>query len=213
MMIRKSESIRLVEQQRLDELKTAKERNKWGQFATPRFLKQEVINADSDGWPIIDRQLVLIDCSLSEDEISKKWPLFAEYLKEGRKQKINEGYLASHRTPWYMQEKREPAPFVCTYMGRSLERPFRFIWNKSKATVANVYLALYPKDCVAHKLTKQADKVFAALQAIHPEHFFSEGRVYGGGLYKMEPAELMRVSADNLAKILGVHKMQDTVNY
>jgi hypothetical protein len=41
------------------------------------------------------------------------------------------------------------------------------------------------------------------LSAIHAEHFFSEGRVYGGGLYKMEPAELMRLPADGLAKILG----------
>ena len=111
--------------------------------------------------------------------------------------------MASRRSPWYAQERREPAPFVCTYMGRSLERPFRFIWNRSKATAANVYLLLYPKAHVAHNLTEKAAVVYEALRAIHPEHFFSEGRVYGGGLHKMEPAELMRLPADGLARILG----------
>ena len=37
---------------------------------SPRYLKQEVIDADADGWPVIDRQLALIDCDFSEDEIT-----------------------------------------------------------------------------------------------------------------------------------------------
>jgi len=175
---------------------------------SPRYLKQEVVDADAEGWPVINRQLALIDSILSEEEIGREWPQFAEYLAEGKKQGIHEGYLASRRSPWYTQEKREAAPFVCTYMGRNRERPFRFIWNRSKATVANVYLALYPKSSIAAKLTGNADKVFEALRAIHADHFFNQGRVYGGGLYKMEPAELMRLPADNIAKILGVKPEQ-----
>jgi hypothetical protein len=89
-------------------------------------------------------------------------------------------------------------------MGRNRERPFRFIWNRSRATVANVYLVLYPKPGIAAKLTASAEKVYEALRAIHADHFFSQGRVYGGGLYNMEPAELMRLPADSIAKILGV---------
>ena len=175
---------------------------------SPRYLKQEVIDADTDGWPAIDRQLALIDCTLSEEEIGRKWPPFAEYLAEGKKQRIHEGYLASRRSPWYTQEKREAAPFVCTYMGRNRERPFRFIWNRSNATVANVYLALYPKPSITAKLTANADEVFEALCAIHADHFFSQGRVYGGGLHKMEPAELMRLPADSIAKVLGFESEQ-----
>jgi adenine-specific DNA-methyltransferase len=171
---------------------------------SPRFLRHEIIDADADGWPVIDRSLALIDCSIAEPEISRKWPHFAEYLAEGKKRGIHEGYLASRRSPWYMQERREAAPFVCTYMGRNRERPFRFIWNRSKATVANVYLALYPKAHLAQKLMENASEVFEALRAIHADHFFSQGRVYGGGLYKMEPAELMRLPADGIAKLLGV---------
>jgi hypothetical protein len=171
---------------------------------SPRYLKQGVIDASADGWPELDRQLALIDCNLSEDEISQRWPLFAKYLEAGRQQGIHEGYLASRRSPWYSQEKREAAPFVCTYMGRNRDRPFRFIRNRSTATVANVYLALYPKASIAAKVAVLADEVFEALRAIHADHFFSHGRVYGGGLHKMEPAELMRLPVDSIAKILGV---------
>ncbi len=170
---------------------------------SPRFLKQELIEADADGWPVLDRQLALIDCEMSEEEIRRKWPRFAAYLESGKKQGIHEGYLTSRRCPWYSQEKREPAIFVCTYMGRSLERPFRFLWNHSRATAANVYLLLYPKAHVAQAMSERAAEVFDALRAIHPREFFDEGRVYGGGLYKMEPAELMRLPADGVAKILG----------
>ena len=173
-------------------------------FQARDFLKQEIIKSDADGWPMLDRQLALIDCEFDEETIRRKWPRFAAYLEDGRKRGIHEGYLASRRCPWYSQEKREPAPFLCTYMGRSLERPFRFIWNHSQATAANVYLLLYPKTHIAPMLKKKAAEVFETLQAIHPEHFLSEGRVYGGGLYKMEPAELTRLPADGLAEILGV---------
>jgi hypothetical protein len=66
-----------------------------------------------------------------------------------------------------------------------------------------VYLLLYPKAHIAQGLAENAAAVFEALRAIHAEHFFSEGRVYGGGLHKMEPAELMRLPADGVARILG----------
>src|SRR5208283_4705671 len=96
----------------------------------------------------------------------------------------------------------------CTYMGRSHERPFRFIRNKSAAIAANVYLLLYPKEWVAKAVANRTEEVFASLRAIHADHFFAEGRVYGGGLHKMEPAELMRLPADKIAEVIGVKPEQ-----
>ena len=45
---------------------------------SPRYLKQEIINADADGWPAIDKRLALIDCNLTEEEITGRFPRFAE---------------------------------------------------------------------------------------------------------------------------------------
>ncbi len=171
---------------------------------SPRFLKQEIIESGEDGWPAIDNPLALIDCRYGEEFIRQHWPKFWEYLQEGRRKGIDQGYITSRRSPWYSQEQREPATFLCTYMGRSRERPFRFLWNRSRATAANVYLLLYPKKGFAEAVQTHADAVFRSLQAIAPADYFENGRVYGGGLHKMEPKELMRLPADELAEMLGV---------
>lgn len=171
---------------------------------SPRFLCEEIIEQDENGWPLIEKSLALVDCRLSEEQIRRKWSRFWDYLKDGIRRDIHTGYLTSRRSPWYSQEQRDPAPFLCTYMGRSRERPFRFIWNKSTATAANVYLLLYPRRFVANKVRQRAARVFEALRSISPQDFFSEGRVYGGGLHKMEPAELMRLPADGLLEILDL---------
>ncbi len=171
---------------------------------SPRFLCEEIIEQDEDGWPLIEKSLALVDCRLSEEQIQRKWSRFWDYLEDGMRREVHSGYLTSRRSPWYSQEQRDPAPFLCTYMGRSRERPFRFIWNKSTATAANVYLLLYPRGFVAKKLKQRAARVFEALRSISPQDFFSEGRVYGGGLHKMEPAELMRLPADGLMEILDL---------
>ena len=171
---------------------------------SPRFLREEIISQDDNGWPSIEEPLALIDCRLSEEQIRRRWPRFWDYLEEGIQRNVHCGYLTSRRTPWYSQEQRDPAPFMCTYMGRSREKPFRFIFNKSTATAANVYLLLYPKQFIANAVKEQAEEVFESLRSITPQDFFNEGRVYGGGLHKMEPTELMRLPADNLADILDL---------
>ena len=40
------------------------------------------------------------------------------------------------------------------------------------------------------------EKAFQALQMITPDDLLAESRVYGGGLYKLEPRELAAVSAE-----------------
>lgn len=80
-------------------------------------------------------------------------------------------------------------------------RPFRFILNHSKATAANVYLLLYPKPSLANELSrdpKLARRIWLNLNRIHMDTLLEEGRVYGGGLYKMEPRELANIPADDL---------------
>lgn len=176
----------------------------------PRYLTADIIDPRHDGAPAVSPQLYLLDCSEPEEKIKASWPRFYAYLQKGRDEDIHASYLASHRAPWYSQEQRPPAPFLCTYMGRSANgrHPFRFIWNRSDATAHNVYLMLYPKSRLQEALNNHPDlaaKVFEALQRVTPGQFISEGRVYGGGLHKVEPKELAQIPARDVLESIDGH--------
>ena len=174
----------------------------------PRHLGEPIIEANADGHPAVDRPLVLLDCDRPEDEVRRDHPALWAYFQEGVARGLHRGYLTSRRTPWYAQERREPPPFVCTYMGRHRggRPPFRIFWNRSEAVAANVYLLLYPKGPLRLALASRPGLpavVFGLLREIRPAHFLEEGRVYGGGLHKMEPKELAALPADAILAAIG----------
>lgn len=166
---------------------------------SPRYVKFNEIEADSDGLPTNVSRLYLLDPKMDEAEILLNHPGLAAYLEKGKIAGVHEGYLCRSRRRWYDQEQREPAPIVCTYMGRSdgkEGRPFRFIRNRSNATVANAYLAMYPKSDLKKCVEKDPgllDTLWHQLNQISLEVLLGEGRVYGGGLHKLEPRELSKV--------------------
>lgn len=175
---------------------------------SPRYIADDEIAADDEGNPVLERRLFVLDCRLEEAEIEQRYPTLWAYLAEGKAQGIAERYLCRHRTPWYMQENRPPAPFVCTYLGRhttARAKPFRFILNHSQATAANVYLMLYPKrslDAAIRQDTTLKRRLWKVLNDIRPQTMLDEGRVYGGGLYKLEPKELGNIPATAIAELL-----------
>jgi hypothetical protein len=175
----------------------------------PRQLPDRVIEANTDGFPLLDPQLTLLDCRLPEPEIKKHHPGLWRYLEIGKRQGIHKSYLTSRRSPWYSQENRPAPPFLCTYMGRegNGRKPFRFLWNKSQATAHNVYLLLYPRGVLQKMLRRDPSlnaTVFAALQALDTETITGSGRVYGGGLYKLEPKELANIPAGFIVRRLDL---------
>jgi adenine-specific DNA-methyltransferase len=179
---------------------------------SPRYLSEDEISARADGTPQIERRLFLLDTRLPENVIEKKWPTLHEYLEQGKERDLHSRYLCRHRTPWYAQENRPAPPLVCTYLGRGDKkngRPFRFILNHSKATVANVYLAMYPSPFLVQLLDRDCSmlrRIWTALNAIPADQLLGEGRLYGGGLHKLEPRELGQVDASSIFSMLQVAK-------
>lgn len=171
---------------------------------SPRYLLSDEVQADDAKNPILKQPLFLLNCSLPERIIQVDYPSLWEYLQSGIQMGIHERYLCRHRSPWYSQERRDPTLFLCTYMGRESIRnpkPFRFILNHSKAIAANGYLMLYPTSCLERAFERDPGLIriaWEALNAITSQDLVSEARVYGDGLYKLEPRELANVSVGNV---------------
>ncbi len=173
----------------------------------PRYLTIDEIPADAVGNPDIEHRLFLMDCNLPEEYIKTQYPTLWRYLESG-KSSVALRYLCRTRNPWYSQEKRQPSQFICTYMGRGNfknNHPFRFILNYSRAVAPNVYLLLYPKPFLAHAFSRDPGlvrRVWDLLKQIPAETLLNEARVYGGGLYKLEPGELANIPADSLLDLI-----------
>jgi len=178
---------------------------------SPRYVPDDVIEADGDGNPILDRRLFLLDTHIGECQIKRDHPSLWAYLEQGRAEGIHEGYICRHRPLWYMQDVRPPAPIVCTYLGRGSKdnpRPFRFIRNRSCATVANVYLAMYPTGALQRAAKSDPgliDRLWQLLNQLDVASIIGEARVYGGGLHKLEPSELAKVPLPRAQDVLPNH--------
>jgi hypothetical protein len=71
--------------------------------------------------------------------------------------------------------------------------------------VANVYLALYPSGPLARAIDENAgiiERIWLGLNNISVAELLGEGRVYGGGLHKLEPRELGNIDAGFLSEIV-----------
>ena len=175
---------------------------------SPRNLGTDEVMADAEGNPIVDKPKFLLDCRLSEEQVASLYPSLSRYL-ENAKSEVGDRYLCVKRSPWYLQENRPPATILCTYIGRSdtkSGRPFRFILNQSKATAANVYLMLYPKLKLQLAIGEQPElqrEIWKRLNNICIQTLLGEGRVYGGGLHKMEPRELANIPATEIVDLVA----------
>ncbi|MDB5792539.1 MAG: hypothetical protein JWQ80_2563 [Massilia sp.] len=161
-------------------------------------LTSDVIESGHDGYPKVEKQLCVIDCSIPPDEVRREYPSFYAYLKLGEDSGLLKRYLISRRKPWYKQEQRPVAPFLCTYMGKAHgDKPaIRFMLNESEAIASNTYLMLYPKLHLQKLIAERPEtkqEVFALLKESSHEAMAEFSRQHAGGLSKIEPRELLEV--------------------
>lgn len=106
------------------------------------------------------------------------------FLDWARSQGADKGYIARHRKSWWSVGLYEPAPILCTYMGR---RPPVFVRNMCRARHVNIAHGLYPRRDLDDEMLD------ATTGWLNKNVVRQWGRTYAGGLTKFEPRELERV--------------------
>jgi methylase of polypeptide subunit release factors len=98
-------------------------------------------------------------------------------------------YIARQRTKWYSVQLYEPAPILCTYMGR---RPPAFALNSAGVYHLNIAHGLYPHVPISK------DELKAIVAWLNANVLEELGRPYAGGLIKFEPSDVgeIRIPVD-----------------
>lgn len=176
-----------------------------------RQLLSNVIESYENGFPILENVLFLIDCKLSKNELiessNPEYKFMLDYIENGEKMGISRtGSLIASRKLWYKQEFREPSYFYCSYMGRGNKEfaPFRVMLNWSRALVLNTYTILYLKpefsDIMNSK--ERIEEVHRSLETTF-NNAACNARLYAGGLYKIEPREVLDLPFYDIPKWLN----------
>lgn len=181
-----------------------------------RRLKTDVVEADSRGYPMLDEPPALLDCRMPWEQVTQQFPGLARLLASDEGKRASRTYLASRRRPWYSQEWRPAPDLVCTYMGRGRDNgcPFRVILNRSNAIATNTYLLLYAEGALrdAFNAIPDSTEQFASLlRETIRDYYLRHSRVYGGGLYKLEPAELCSLPADRIWDAMRLDRFDELV--
>jgi hypothetical protein len=101
----------------------------------------------------------------------------------------DKSYIARQRAKWWSVQLYEPAPIICTYMGR---RPPVFAVNTAGVRHLNIAHGLYPR---AQMTAKQLQSIVDWLNINATE---ADGRLYAGALIKFEPSDIgvIRIPVD-----------------
>lgn len=115
-------------------------------------------------------------------------PTLNRYLRRGERRSgdrpaVKNGYICTHRRPWWNHGRISTPPIVASYMAR---RPPAFARNPDGLVLLNVVHGIYPP---AELSDKELDELVAELNQLAPT-FVGSGRTYHGGLEKFEPREM-----------------------
>ena len=167
----------------------------WIAGAYPEDLPARILRASvTKAKDIIDAGLVLrdlgrlkrvIDLPVDLDVLS---PVEREQVERfliwARTQGADTGYVATHRKAWWSVGLYNPAPMICTYMGR---RPPVFVLNPKEARHLNISHGLFPREPMPSAVLEAAARFLNANVSV------TSGRTYAGKLTKFEPGEIQRL--------------------
>ena len=134
-------------------------------------------------------RIVLIDF---DNELSQS---DKDYIAEGEAQSLHKRYLLSKRNPWFSMEKREIAPIWAAVFGR---KNLRFIHNEAQVYNLTTFHGFYPHN--TEDLYLRA--LVCCLNSKVVQDFAKANmRVYGGGLLKFEPKDILDIQVPDLRKV------------
>ena len=119
------------------------------------------------------------------------------YVQSGKAAGFSTRYLLQARKPWYVQEQRTPAPIWAAVFGRT---SMRFVLNIAKVQSLTTFHGIYPH--VSGKSLNDDDFAKALCACLNSDFVQKqsalERRVYGSGLMKFEPRDLLHIKVPDL---------------
>lgn len=137
------------------------------------------------------RRVIDLPAELDEFTKSEKQRIQA-FLVWAKTHGADQSYTAQHRKAWWSVGLKDPAPILCTYMGR---RPPQFTLNSCNARHINVAHGLYPRGAVPIEVLK------GLVAWLNGNVCTGSGRTYAGGLTKFEPKEIERLRIPRLESL------------
>ncbi len=108
------------------------------------------------------------------------------YINIGLQADIHKKYLTSKRNPWYLIEKRPPAPIWAGVFNRN---GIKFVRNEAGISNLTTFHCIYPVNNLFGNI--EIDLLFAYLLTDIANQIFNDNRrEYGDGLRKFEPNDL-----------------------
>ena len=156
--------------------------------AAARYLKG--YDFTREDWESLRREgkkVYLLWCFKRKDELLGTSVL--KYIEKGEERGFDKRYLTRHRRVWYWVEKRDPPDAFLVYMFRS---GLRLVYNSARAHALNTLHCVYFDEEVREEASVKA--VLAYLNSSTAFELAKGAlRVYGGGMYKLEPEEAMEM--------------------
>ena len=178
---------------------------------SPRFLSTDEIQADKNGNPLLERRVFLLDCRLPEGVVQRDYPRLWKYTRTGEERTMLRRAIYAAQELLGDSAREPPRTIVPMHIhGQKQSKEKRgsiTLYSKPLNGHSSkcLFALAYPKTELGQALLAKPQlkkEIWTWLNSIAPDVVLGEGRLYGGGLHKIEPRELGNVPADGIEKLL-----------